>query len=169
MSKLPTDQKSKPALVIWAWIITFLTAGYMLPWAIAATRGKANSGVIGLLNFFAGWTVIGWIAALVMACMPHRVAQVTSPVHTELAQSPQDSSNEIQRNDVPTQQQIASAYAPSPAAPQAKPGDSVYAPEPAPPTSAPAFTPAGWYPDPELPHGQRYWDGATWTEHRAPH
>jgi hypothetical protein len=29
-------------------------------------------------------------------------------------------------------------------------------------------TPAGWYPDPELPATQRYWDGAAWTEHRAP-
>ena len=28
--------------------------------------------------------------------------------------------------------------------------------------------PAGWYPDPELPGQQRYWDGLAWTEHRAP-
>lgn len=28
--------------------------------------------------------------------------------------------------------------------------------------------PAGWYPDPEQAQTQRYWDGATWTEQRAP-
>jgi len=57
-----------------AWILTVLTLGYFLPWAIAATRGKSNSGVIGLLNFLLGWTLIGWIVALVMACGAHEVA-----------------------------------------------------------------------------------------------
>lgn len=28
--------------------------------------------------------------------------------------------------------------------------------------------PANWYPDPEDPSQQRYWDGTQWTEHRAP-
>ena len=28
--------------------------------------------------------------------------------------------------------------------------------------------PAGWYPDPERPSTQRYWDGQHWTPHRAP-
>ena len=28
--------------------------------------------------------------------------------------------------------------------------------------------PAGWYPDPQMAGTQRYWDGARWTEHRAP-
>jgi Protein of unknown function (DUF2510) len=29
-------------------------------------------------------------------------------------------------------------------------------------------TPAGWFPDPQQPGVQRYWDGAQWTEHTAP-
>ncbi len=27
---------------------------------------------------------------------------------------------------------------------------------------------AGWYPDPTQPQTQRYWDGDTWSDHRAP-
>jgi hypothetical protein len=44
----------------------------MLPWAVAATRGKSNALAIGLLNFLLGWTFIGWLAALVMACGSHQ-------------------------------------------------------------------------------------------------
>jgi Domain of unknown function (DUF4190)/Protein of unknown function (DUF2510) len=35
------------------------------------------------------------------------------------------------------------------------------------PSSAPAPGP-GWYPDPNDPTTQRYWDGIKWTESRAP-
>lgn len=34
-------------------------------------------------------------------------------------------------------------------------------------TSTP-LPPAGWYPDPERSDLYRYWDGAQWTDHRAP-
>jgi hypothetical protein len=30
------------------------------------------------------------------------------------------------------------------------------------------ITPAGWYPDPQFPGQQRYWDGIQWTGHIAP-
>lgn len=55
-----------------AWVIAVLTFGYMLPWAIAATRGKSNTGAIGWLNLLLGWTFIGWVVALVMACGSHQ-------------------------------------------------------------------------------------------------
>ena len=32
----------------------------------------------------------------------------------------------------------------------------------------PKSVPPGWYADPEMADTQRYWDGAAWTEHRAP-
>ncbi len=61
-----------------AWIAAIVTVAYMLPWAVAATRQKSNALAIGLLNLLAGWTMIGWIAALVLACLaePATYAQV---------------------------------------------------------------------------------------------
>ena len=68
-----TDARVSVAEVTIAWIVAVLSGFYMLPWAIAATRGKSNSGTVGLVNLLLGWTVIGWVVALVMACTPHRV------------------------------------------------------------------------------------------------
>lgn len=68
-----TDARTNAVEVAFAWVLTFFTLAYLLPWAIAATRGKSNSAAIGLLNFLLGWTFIGWVASLVMACMPHQV------------------------------------------------------------------------------------------------
>ena len=65
------------AVLVIAWVVAILSLGYMLPWAIAATRGKANQGEIGLLNFFLGWTLIGWVVTLVMACQAHRLIAPT--------------------------------------------------------------------------------------------
>lgn len=60
--------------VAFAWVVTALTVGYMLPWAIAATRRKSDAAPIAVLNLLLGWTFIGWVAALVMACMANPVA-----------------------------------------------------------------------------------------------
>jgi hypothetical protein len=68
-----TDQRTGNTVeVVFGWVIAVLTLGYMLPWAIAATRGKSNSLAVALVDFFVGWTLIGWIAALVMACQAHQ-------------------------------------------------------------------------------------------------
>jgi hypothetical protein len=74
-----TDKSGKPVQVIIAWVVTVLTVGYMLPWAIAATRGKSNSGAIGWLNLLLGWSIVGWIIALVMACGAHQPAAAAPP------------------------------------------------------------------------------------------
>lgn len=40
---------------------------YFLPTIIAAARGHHNGGAVFALNLLLGWTVLGWIAALVWA------------------------------------------------------------------------------------------------------
>ena len=72
--QLVTDQRNpNVAVVVIAWVVTLLTFGYMLPWAVAASRGKSNQAAIGVVSFFLGWTFIGWVIALVMACQAHQV------------------------------------------------------------------------------------------------
>lgn len=40
---------------------------YLLPTIIVAIRGANNGCAIFLTNFFLGWTLIGWIVALIWA------------------------------------------------------------------------------------------------------
>ena len=47
------------------WII--LLIAYFLPSVVAAVRVTKRGGAIFLLNLLLGWTVIGWIIALVWA------------------------------------------------------------------------------------------------------
>lgn len=54
--------------IVLAWVLTAATLGYLLPWAIAATRRKSNSVAIAVLTALTGWTGVGWFVALVMAC-----------------------------------------------------------------------------------------------------
>ena len=42
-------------------------AFYFAPAIIAGSRGKKNTGAIMAMNFFLGWTLIGWVMALVWA------------------------------------------------------------------------------------------------------
>ena len=51
--------------------MAILTAGYMLPWAIAAVRDVPHWGVFWI-NLLLGWTIVGWIIALVMALRAQR-------------------------------------------------------------------------------------------------
>ncbi len=72
--ELVTDRQRRTRHAFLAWVATLLTCGYLLPWAVAATRGKANEPAVAAINLFLGWTVIGWFVALSMACGRHRFA-----------------------------------------------------------------------------------------------
>lgn len=52
-------------------VVAILTAGYMLPWCIAAVRDVKHWGVFWI-NLLLGWTIIGWIIALVMSLRAQR-------------------------------------------------------------------------------------------------
>ena len=56
-------------------IVAVLTAGYMAPWAIAAVRDVRHWGVFWV-NLLLGWTIVGWIIALVMSLRRQRVMLV---------------------------------------------------------------------------------------------
>lgn len=47
--------------------IGFWTVMYFLPTIIAAVKSKRDVLAIFLLNFFLGWTCIGWFIALIWA------------------------------------------------------------------------------------------------------
>jgi hypothetical protein len=41
---------------------------YLFPALVATSRNHHNSGSIIITNLFLGWTFLGWVVALAMAC-----------------------------------------------------------------------------------------------------
>ena len=56
-------------------VFILLCALYMFPMLIAWLRGHHQVVAISVLNFFLGWTLLGWVGALVWAC-----TAITRPV-----------------------------------------------------------------------------------------
>ena len=50
---------------LFAIVIALLSGGYLLPFSIALWRNHPAITKIFLVNLLLGWTVIGWIVALV--------------------------------------------------------------------------------------------------------
>jgi hypothetical protein len=150
-----TDQRPpNGAVVAIAWICAVLTGFYMLPWAIAASRGKSNQAMVGVVNLLLGWTFVGWIVALVMACTAHQVVPVPVAVLVAPSQPYAQPQSQPYAQPAPAHEQPPELSSP-PKVILSK-------------TSADApSVPAGWYASPTA-DGQEYWDGARWTGHRAP-
>lgn len=70
----PRD-KSWTVTKVVAVVVAILSAGYMASWAVAAVRDVKHWGVFWV-NLLLGWTIIGWIVALVMSLRAQRLVVV---------------------------------------------------------------------------------------------
>lgn len=52
--------------------LVILIALYLLPTLIAALRSHHNTGAIAILNIALGWTILGWLAALIWSATATR-------------------------------------------------------------------------------------------------
>jgi hypothetical protein len=48
---------------------------YMIPFIVAAQRRHPQRASIGIVNFFLGWTLIGWVGSLAWAVLPIKQSQ----------------------------------------------------------------------------------------------
>ena len=46
---------------------------YFLPTIVAVARKVTHQGSVIVINVFLGWTFVGWVVALAMACRTSRV------------------------------------------------------------------------------------------------
>lgn len=58
-------QMDRVTAILGLLVLFGLVVVYLLPSIIAAERGHMSSGAIFALNLLAGWTALGWLAALV--------------------------------------------------------------------------------------------------------
>ncbi|WP_082671958.1 superinfection immunity protein [Chryseobacterium sp. JAH] len=54
-------------------ILSIIIIPYFLPTFIAYSRKKTNAGAIFALNLFLGWSLIGWVVALVWALSDQQI------------------------------------------------------------------------------------------------
>jgi len=66
---LPQALLEIPAMLIALVGLALLAVLYFLPAVIGFTRGKRNAPAILVLNLFLGWTLLGWVGALVWSVM----------------------------------------------------------------------------------------------------
>lgn len=48
--------------------VLFFLALYFIPMTVAWVRKVRNAGSVTVVNLFLGWTLVGWVVAMAMAC-----------------------------------------------------------------------------------------------------
>jgi hypothetical protein len=56
-------------------VVIIVIGAYFLPTIVAVARKVTNQGSVAVINFFLGWTLIGWVVALAMACRTSRLVR----------------------------------------------------------------------------------------------
>ena len=56
-------------------LLAILATAYFAPLIVAVLRRHHQVGAIGAINILAGWTFIGWVIAMAMACSAKRQPQ----------------------------------------------------------------------------------------------
>lgn len=51
-----------------ALVLVIAIGFYFLPTIVAVVRKVTNQGSVAVINLFFGWTLIGWVVALALAC-----------------------------------------------------------------------------------------------------
>ena len=76
---LASSTSSGAALVLFLLIVG--VGLYFVPTIVAVVRKVTNQGSITVINIFFGWTLIGWVMALAMACRTSNLVRdsVNSP------------------------------------------------------------------------------------------
>ena len=63
-------------------LLAGIVAAYFLPAFIASRRKVPHSGSVVVVNIFLGWTLVGWVVALAMACRDPRPQPALPPQWT---------------------------------------------------------------------------------------
>lgn len=123
------------AHIVIAWISAVGTLGYLLPWAIAATRNRRNVASVALIDLLLGWSLIGWVVALVMACGSDQPLVVVQHSYGPPPQPWRPQQQPWVQAPPPSQwQPSAPPPATRPASPPALPASQNHPPHPAEPT-----------------------------------
>ena len=117
-------------------VMLLLFLAYFAPSIVANVRHVRNVGSVVVVNLFLGWTFIGWVVALAMACGGTQLRQFRA------------SGGYVVDGDQ------HHYFPPSPPPPP----PMLFSVPPPPP-----LAPAGWYPDPSG-KGARYWTGTQWSD-----
>jgi hypothetical protein len=57
-----------PELAVVSAVVLGLLFAYFFPTTVAYMRGHQSQGGIMILNLVFGWTLLGWVVALIWAC-----------------------------------------------------------------------------------------------------